>query len=184
MSSLLFQGAFATGLDENEAQSTIEPIRSDSSEAEAEKAPEFNLAESDDSGQLVGLSPRVVGSATEYPEKSTPDIPLYVAARDGNDNLDAQVASSGTAAAREMAGQRGHGTMQYAEGIEPLNPAQVYGNDYFKVPDPGIQAPAGLYMTPQEGDNWTQAVAQATAAKNSRDAFRSTQYANFFGQGK
>lgn len=180
MSSLLFQGHFATGLEESEAQSTVEPIRTDNSEAEAEAAPEFNMAESDDSGQLIGLSPRVVGSATEYPEKSTPDIPLY--SQNHNEIIDNQVASSGTAAAREAAGQRGHGTMQYAEGIEPLNPAQVYGNDYFKVPDPGIQSQAGLYMTPGDnGNNWPSAVAQAAAVKASRDAFRSTQYANFFG---
>ena len=180
MNPLLFQGAYATGLSENEAQSTLEPLRTDNAEAEQDAPPEWNAIDSDDSGQLIGLSPREQGTFTEAPIKTPPDIAEYSTARIGNDDVDSQVASSGTAAARELAGQRGHGTMQTEIGIEPLNPAQEYGNDYFKVPDPGANSGGGLYMTPPENDNWPQAVAQSQAATASRQAFRSTQYADFF----
>jgi hypothetical protein len=186
MSSLLFQGGFATGLDESEAQSTIEPIRTDPSEAEEASPPEWNATSSDDSGQLIGLSPRPVGSFTEAPVKAPPVglvMGTYDRAKDGNDGIDRQVASSGTAAARESAGQFGHGTIQTEIGIEPLNPAQEYGNDYFSVPDPGANYAGGAYMTPPETDNWTQAVAQSRAQVNARQAFRSTQYGEYFGGG-
>jgi len=187
MGSLLFQGNFATGLDEPEAAAQVEPIRNDNSDAELASPPEWNSAESDDSGQLIGLSPRVVGSYTEYSgqqvDHSAPDISDYATARDGNQEIDNQVASSGTAAAREMAGQYGHGPITTEIGIEPLNPAQQYGNDYFKVPDPGANYLSGEYMQPMENDNWVQQVAQLNANSNSRAAFRSTQYASFFGGG-
>lgn len=181
MGSLLFQGAFATGLQEDEAQSTVEPIRTDGTEAELSTAPEWNMSETDDSGQLIGLSPRVVGSHTEGKEHFAPDISEYDTARIGNDNLDNQVASSGTAAAREVAGQSGHGPVLLTEGIEPLNPAQRYGNDYFVVPQMGANELSGEFMEPVSNDHWLQAVAQSNANDNSRAAFRSTQYAHFFG---
>ena len=186
MSSLLFQGGYATGLQEDEAQSTIEPIRTDPEEATLESPPEWNAIESDDSGELIGLSLCVVGSDTQDPIKSPPVgivMGTYATARDGNDSVDNQVASSGTAAEREQAGQFGHGTMQTEIGIEPLNPAQHYGNDYFSVPDPGVNYLGGEYMSPAENDNWAQAVAQSQAQTASRQAFRSTQYEAFFGGG-
>lgn len=182
MASLLFQGSFATGLDETEAQSTVEPIRTDGSDASAASAPEWNTVESDDSGELVGLSPRVVAPKTENKEHFTPStIGAYDPPREGIHALNDQVASSGTAAGREMAGQFGHGPILETDGIEPLNPAQRYGNDYFTVPDMGANELAGEYMQPPQGDNWVQQVAQAQANENARVAYRSTQYANFFG---
>jgi len=186
MGSLLFQGAFATGLSENEAQSTIEPIRTDGTEAESESPPVWNAVDSDDSGQLVGLSPRQVASDTEAPVKTPPVgvvMDTYRMPMEGNDSIDEQVASSGTAAARESAGQFGHGTIETIIGIEPLNPAQEYGNDFFQVPDPGANYAGGMYMTPAEGDNWPQAVAQSQAQSKARQAFRATQYDAFFGGG-
>lgn len=184
MNPLLYQGHYATGLSENEAQSTVEPIRTDPSDAELASDPEWNAVESDDSGQLIGLSPRVVGSKTDMPEKSVPVslvLGTYDGPRYGNDVIDSQVASSGTAAAREAAGQRGHGTMQTEIGIEPLNPAQVYGNDFFLRDSLSANEGAGLYMTPPESDNWPQQVAQASAETASRRAYQSTQYSAFFG---
>lgn len=189
MGSLLFQGAFATGLDENEAQSTVEPVRNDPASAELESSPEWNTVESDDSGELVGLSPRMVQSETEFNAKEEDrhaggDIPDYRTALEGNHDINAQVASSGSAAARESAGQAGHGPIATIIGIEPLNPAQRYGNDYFVVPSMGANELAGEYMQPPQNDNWLQAVAQDRANQNSRVAYRSTQYSSYFGDGK
>lgn len=184
MNPLLYNGHYATGLSEDEAQSTVEPVRTDGSEAELVSAPEWNAVEADDSGQLIGLSPRVVGSHTTGKEKSAPvavTLGTYDGPRYGNDSIDSQVASSGTAAAREAAGQRGPGTILKEEGIEPLNPAQVYGNDYFLRDSLSANEGSGSYMTPQEGDNWAQQVAQSQAQNASRKAYLSTQYDAFFG---
>jgi hypothetical protein len=188
MSSLLFAGQFHTGLTEDEAQSTVEPIRTDGDDASAKVAPEWNEIDSDESGQLVGLSPRVVGSVTEPSGKQTEEAPTgitmgtYETAFDGNQDVSRRQASNGTAAAREEAGQFGHGSIQTEIGIEPLNPAQEYGNDYFAVPDPGANYAGGAYMTPAQGDNWPQQVAQARATTQARANVQSTLYTNFFSQ--
>lgn len=183
MSSLLYQGAYATGLSEDEAQSTLEPIRDDPSEAELSSAPEFNAVESDDSGELVGLSPRVVGSHTHPSSDGKPfdSETLDLASATHNELIDKQVASSGTAASREVAGARGHGSIWWEEGIEPLNPANVYGNDYFLAQSLSANEGSGLYMNPPDEDNWAQQVVANRAESASRDAYMSTQYANFFG---
>lgn len=183
MASLLYNGAFATGLSEDESQSTLEPIRNDPSEAELESPPEWNAVETDDSGQLIGLSPRVVGSETDMPERGPLNLDGYDTTREGDQALNNQVASSGTAAAREANGIAGHGTMQTEIGIEPLNPAQVYGNEYFVRNGAGINEGGGMYMTPPDGDNWAQQVVSQRTAFASREARMSTTYANFFAAG-
>lgn len=188
MSSLLFQGQFATGLDENEAQATLEPIRDDPQNVEMAEDPEWNQIQSDDSGQLIGLSPRVAASKTDPSGKETEEAPTgvtmgtYETAFDGNQDVSRRQASNGTAAAREEAGQFGHGSIQTEIGIEPLNPAQEYGNDYFAVPDPGANYAGGNYMTPPQNDNWPQQVAQARANQQARANVQGTLYSNFFSQ--
>lgn len=187
MSSLLFAGQFHTGLDENEAQSTLEPIRNDGP-SEAQEVPEWNEVQTDDSGQLVGLSPRVVGSKTEPSGKETEQAPTgvvmgtYHTAHAGNADVNRRIPTDGTAAAREEAGQFGHGSITHEVGIEPLNPAQEYGNDYFAVPDPGANYAGGNYMTPAQNDNWPQQVAQSRANAQARANVQGTIYSNFFSQ--
>lgn len=168
-------------MSEEEARSTVEPIRHDGETAEAQHAPEFNEIDTDESGQLNGLAPRLVGSDTvdsvKYP-------PWWAPAATENHNaiIDDQVASSGTAAARELAGEQGHGTMQYALGIEPeIRDGARFGNDYFLANFATVQDGAGNYMTPAVGDDWANAVAQRTALSNSRDAFNDSLFASFLG---
>ena len=99
-----------------------------------------------------------------------------------NEIIDNQVASSGTAAAREMAGEQGHGTMQYAIGIEPeIRDGAFMGNDYFLSHQAEVQDGAGNYMNPTFGDDWANSVAHHVAAANSRDAFNDSVYASFLG---
>jgi hypothetical protein len=168
-------------LTEEEAQTTVEPIRHDDSSAEASHAPEWNEIDTDESGELVGLSPRLVGSDTKETEKYSPWWAPF-ATENHNEIIDNQVASSGTAAAREMSGEQGHGTMQYAIGIEPvIRPGAAFGNDYFLSNPAVIQDGAGSYMTPATSDNWGNAVAQSQAASNSRQAFNDSLFANFIG---
>lgn len=168
-------------LTEEEANTTIEPIRDDPEMAEAQHAPEFNEIDTDESGELTGLAPRLVGSDTIDTDKYAP---WWADAATENHNaiIDNQVASSGTAAARELAGQQGHGTMQYAQGIEPvIRDGGMFGNDYFLSNYATIQDGAGDYMNPLGDDNWANAVAQSVGTSNSRDAYNDSLYASFLG---
>lgn len=168
-------------MTEREATATVEPIRTDGETAEAQHAPEFNEIDTDESGQLVGLAPREVGSDTVDTDKYAPWWADY-ATENHNAIVDNQVASSGTAAARELAGQQGHGTMQYALGIEPvLREGAAFGNDYFMSHDATIQDGAGDYMNPTFGDDWANAVAHSVGTANSRDAYNDSLYASFLG---
>src|SRR5690606_32540474 len=112
MTNAWFLGAtHSVPQSESEVRSTLEPIRNDSTSAEQVDAPEWNEFESDDSGELVGLAPRVAGSDTVDTVQSAP-FWAGLATAEHNQIIDRQVAASGTAAAREMAGDAGHGTMQ------------------------------------------------------------------------
>lgn len=170
---------------ENEVRSTVEPIRSDGPAEEQSPpgmaGPDWNEHESDNSGQLIGLSPRMLASDTI---DSTQYRPWWAAAAsyDHDKIVDDQVATSGTAAAREESGQQGHGTMQYALGIEPvIREGAAFGADYFAAHDAPIQDGAGVYMAPATGisSRWGVQVDAAYAAANSRAAYESSMYNAF-----
>lgn len=182
MTNAWFLGAtYSVPQSEGEARSTVEPIRNDNQDSEADSPPEWNELDTDESGELVGLSPREVGSDTTDIVKYRPWwAPLATA--EHNEIIDRQVASSGTAAQREIMGQQGHGTMQYAQGIEPvIRDGAAYGNDYFVFRQHDIQQGMGDYMTPEVGDQWNAIAAQADAIAASRKAYQSTQWGNLFG---
>lgn len=173
------QGAEMT---EAEARSTVEPIRDDGITAEMQHAPGWNEIDTDESGELIGLSPRVVGSDTIDTEKYPAWWGQGPFMQDHNAIIDEQVSSSGTAAAREMAGEQGHGSMQYAIGIEPvIREGASYGNDYFVSNPAEIQDGMGNYMTPTGGDNWANALSQSLGTTNSREAFNDSLYASLIG---
>lgn len=164
---------------ENEVRSTVEPIRTDGDNAEAHRDPDWNEFSSDNSGELVGLTPRVKGAETTDSEKYTRGD-LGLAAQNHNALIDNQVASSGTAARREEAGLWGHGTMQYAESLDPvIRPGGAYGNDFFNVMKPPTQDGAGDFMTVTDTDAWNNAVAQTSANAASRRAYQSSVYSAF-----
>ena len=179
MTSAWFLGAAnSVPQDESEVRSTVDPVRTDNERAEQENAPDWNEHNSDNSGQLMGLAKRDVGSATYDRERNAPiNMGLITASR--NQIINDQVATSGTAAAREAAGQRGTGVLQYAIGIEPANPAQVYGNDYFLRDSLNANEGSGSYMAPPEQDNWASQVAQVNATKNAREAYQGSLYQRF-----
>lgn len=162
-----------------EANRTLEPIRKDGELAEATHAPDWNELDTDE-GSTPGLAPRAVAGDTTDSEQYAP---WWAAAASYNHNeiVDNQVASSGTAAAREVAGEQGHGTMQYAESMEPvIRDGAAFGNDYMLANPAVIQEGAGNYMTPVT-DRWASAVAQNRATQDSRAAFQDSQYAAFLG---
>jgi hypothetical protein len=161
-----------------DVRETSEPVRKDGIGAEAQHAPEWNEVETDASPQLLGLSQRMVGSDTIDTEKSAPWW-AGLASADYESVIDRQVSSSGSAARREEAGQSGHGTMQYALGIEPvIRDGAQYGNDYFLSHDRDIQDGAGQYMTPDENGQWLNVVAAQRARTDSRKAYQSSLYQN------
>jgi len=180
-SAWFLSAASAVPQDESVVRSTVEPVRHDNATSEQTHAPEFNEFDSDESGELSGLTQRMVGSDTRDTEK-TPPFWAALATVNHNRVIDDQIASSGTAASRELAGQTGHGTMQYAYGIEPvIRDGARFGNDYFVSNPADIQDGAGAYMTPPDQDNWLTTLAQTNAEKASRDAFMATQYRAFLG---
>ncbi len=169
--------------DESDVRSTVEPIRDKADTVESDKAPDYNEVQTDESGELVGLSPRQVASAVTDSVQSAPWW-AHLATVNHNQIIDDQVATSGTAAKREDAGQAGHGTMLITEGIEPvIRDGAAYGNDYFVGNETVIQEGAGDFMAPVDTDNWNSAIAQAVAVKRSRAAFQDTQYGAFLAGG-
>jgi len=105
-----------------------------------------------------------------------------LASADYESRIDRQVSSSGTAARREEAGQSGHGTMQYAIGIEPvIRDGASYGNDYFVTNERNIQEGMGAYMTPDDNGNWGNKIAAAQARNASRQAYQASLYQNLLG---
>lgn len=157
------------------------PIRSNDSETEPIAAPDWNEKDTDDSPELTGFAHREQASYTVESEQYSPWWAAAASDKSHNEIIDNQVASSGTAAAREMAGQQGHGTMQYAIGIEPeIRDGANFGNDYFKRDSAVIQDGMGDYMTPSDTDNWGQQVVQANAERASRQAYQDSLYASLF----
>lgn len=172
----------APPMPEEQVRTTLEPVRDDESSAQMHDSPDWNEYRSDESGELTGLTRRQVASDTHEREKYRPWWRMF-ATVNHNEITDNQIASSGTAAKREEAGHQGHGTMQYAEGIEPvIRDGARYGNDYFVTHDKTIQDGAGSYMQPDSTqNNWASQVAAARAATSSRQAYMATQYQAFLG---
>lgn len=181
MTSAWFLGAtHSVPQSESQVRSTVEPIRDDGENAELKEAPEYNELETDNSGELVGLSPRDVSGHTVDIEKYPPWW-ADKASTNLNVHTDDQVSSSGTAAQREMAGIQGHGTTQYEESLEPVvRDGATYGDDYFVTAPSGIQDGMGHYMESPIEDQWAGIAAQSTAIANSRAAYQGTQWGDLF----
>lgn len=166
-------------LTEAEVRSTVEPIRTDAS-PELNAPPEFNEIDTDESGQLVGLSPRVMAGDTTDSQQYSPWWADLM--QDHNAIIDEQVSSSGTAAKRELAGEQGHGTLQYTQSMEPvIRAGAAFGNDYFLSNPAVIQDGAGDYMNPMASDSFANAIAQSQATLASRKAYNDSLFADFLG---
>lgn len=155
---------------EMEVRSTVTAVDNDAPSAVADHAPDFNehLTDPDTEG---GLTPHQLGS---YVVPSEQYAPWHSGAANAEHNeiVNRQVSTSGTAAAREAAGEWGHGTMHVQEGIEPtIRDLPQMGNSYFAADQPDIQQPMGDYMTPSRAaDPEFLASVQSTGNANSRQA--------------
>jgi hypothetical protein len=170
VSTLLYsQQHAASPSDETHVRSTVTVVSHDDPPAVSDHAPEFNEHETDPD-TAGGLTTRQLGSHV------IPSVRYPPAIGNADENLfkviNEQVSSSGTAAARELTGQWGHGTLKVVEGIEPtIRDGDQFGADYF-VSTPRPDAGSGSQLTPsQPADPDTLAAAQATGIANARAAY-------------
>lgn len=157
--------------DESVVRSTTAPVEPDAPPAEMQGPPEFNEVETDPNPHL-GMVTRQVASDWHPSERYAPGWAGTANPTESNAIVNRQIDSSGTAAAREMAGHQGHGTMAYAVGIEPvIRDGAVFGADYFAAGERPIQETAGADMQPAPGmDRDAVSAAAGKAKTDARDA--------------
>lgn len=183
MTSLLYGavGNYPVPADENVVRMTTAPVTPDAPAAMADDAPVMQEVETD-SNPLLGMATRQVASTWHSSEKYSPEWAEQATARH-NEIVNEKVATSGTAAARELAGEFGHGTMAYAVGIEPVNgltDGARFGNEYFATVAKDIQPTAGDYMTPIASDADTSARVSSAGKAASRDSSNAAAYRNMY----
>ena len=175
--TLLYLERNGAPMDEGDVRSTTNVVSPDGSEAVADRSPEFNTMERDPDTE-GGLTTRSVADKVNASEQYAPLI--------GNANTDFagpindQVSTSGTAAAREAAGQWGHGTAQWSESIEPtIRPGTEFDRTYFRASRPPIQDGALDYMIPARRPDSAQAGSDIAAANNASRAAVAGLYQTF-----
>lgn len=173
MPNMLFGliGNAGTPADEKVVRSTATPVDNTAPAAVQDHVPDFNEKPDTDDNPNLGIVNRQLASLWVEGQQYPPFWGDEVAEQaDHNLLIDRQVSTSGTAAAREAAGQFGHGTASYAVGIEPtsdLREGGKLGNDYFSAGKPDIQETAGNYMTAPPGYDQATAAAAAYSGKGA-----------------
>lgn len=183
--STLFYGVMRDGVpgDSNVVRMTTAPYNIDAPPAEQQNPPEQGEVETDSNPDL-GLVNRQLASdwhPAAYPAR--PDWLDRASDQSHIEIINDQVASSGTAAARESAGTFGHGTIPYANGIEPqhdLTDGGKLGNDYFvrneRMPMEGMD----YDVQPTIVDNDTRSAVMADGKNATRDASIASLYQAFY----
>lgn len=169
--------------DLDNVRSTVTRVVDDAPSMQ-EHAPEVNEIVTDPltDGGLTGhaLASKVTPSVRYAPANTDKDGTQF------NASVNAQVSSSGTAAAREAAGRWGHGTILKVEGIEPVlgDGRPGFGDTYFKAGhDHVAQDGAGKFMSAgPNSDPQTVAGSAATAARAAREAQRGLYAAMYNGR--
>jgi len=182
MSTLLYGiGRAPVPADEAEVRSTVTPSTPDAPAAEAAGAPDWNEVETDPTPH-TGLATRQVASDWHESEKYAPGWASTANPTESFASVNSRIDSAGTAAAREMAGQFGHGTMGFAVGIEPvLRDGAAFGADYFAVDERGAQEGIENQLSAPLGVDRDDVSAQAAMAKGAaRDATAASTYAAWY----
>lgn len=180
MSTLLYAlNRTPTQSDVDEVRSTVTVVDDSAPSAVQETMPDFNEHPTDPDTE-GGLTGHQLGSHIIPSEQFVPDVGN--ANEDLNSIINRQVSTSGTAAAREAAGEWGHGSLLVVEGIEPtIRDGNKFGEDFFSAGAHTVQAGAGSMMTPaQRNDPGTTQAVQDAAEANSRAAVQNSQYAAFY----
>lgn len=160
----------------NSVTQQVSAPQRDDGPAEMDRQPDFNEPALDSSPELVGLHRTTVagdthdgsGAYTHYPSWWSP----LVSDQNHNAIVDDQVSSAGTAAAREEAGEQGHGPIIYTVSIDPIiRDGNACGSDYFAANNlDANQGSRNEMGSPVMDIDW-MGVAQSLAIQNSRDAF-------------
>lgn len=191
MTSLMFgQLHTETGVpaDEKAVRNTATPVNDNNPPAMQEDMPEQQEFESDKDPD-IGMAPRQLASKWVEGTQATVHAGTYGEQNGANQRIAEQVASSGTAAAREMAG-RTHKNLSYAVGIEPVqdlaDPNHKLGNTYFVRNERGVQEGAGEFMTvpPGMGNPGTIENLSQAGKDAARQAAQSSPYDLFWQGGK
>src|SRR5665647_1041136 len=127
--------------DEEVIRSTTNTVDVEAPAAMQESAPDYNQFTSD-KREDGGLTTNTLASHVTATQQYVPTITN--ASTDLFTGTNSQVSTSGTAAAKEMTGQTGHGTMKIVEGIEPIIvDGTQFDNLYFKGNVGVVQGSAG-----------------------------------------
>lgn len=163
--------------DEAVVRATTHVVEQDAPPAEAPDAPEWNERETDPNPRL-GLSSRQVASDWRESVQYPPGWAATANPTESFSYINGRQDSVGTAAAREMAGEQGHGTMAYAVGIEPtLRPGATFGADYFAVDERPTQDGIASQMSSAPGlDRDAVSAVAGKAGTLARDATASSTY--------
>jgi len=167
--------------DQNDVRNTATPVLADDPPAEYAGPPQVGEFETYSEPRL-GMSRRDMAGDYTPSVKAAPSD-LYDDNHLYTDRIDAQVATSGTAAKRERRGFWGHGSMAISRAIEPVRGLSEGGrlsNDYFAVNKRPIQDGSSQAVKPPTNYDPDAGSAQAAAAKKgSREAIRAD-YAGWF----
>jgi hypothetical protein len=174
--------------DEKVVRNTATPVDDNTPAAMQTDMPEMGEVETDHNPNL-GMVNRQLASKWIPSVKFSPFWkPNVDDQAQHNLIIDRQVSSSGTAAAREAAGEFGRGTAAYAIGIEPVGDLQQghkMGNEYFKANDPGIQSTMGDAMsTPPGTDQSTKGAVAGMGKVYARIAATAGLYDTMWNEGK
>lgn len=189
MTSLYF-GLLRDGVpaEEKVVRSTAEPYEHDAPAAMQDSRPDPQEIPTDTNPDL-GMVNRQLASHWVASEKSVPAwIPESNAQTEHNAIVDRQVATSGTAAAREARGEWGHGTMAYADGIEPvgdLRDGGKMGNEYFVRTERDIQETSDdtMMSVPPGYDQSVKGRVSALGKDDARDSAVAGLYDAFWNGG-
>jgi hypothetical protein len=189
MTSLYF-GMLRSGVpaDEKVVRTTAEPYEADAPPAVMDSTPEAQEVFTDKNPDL-GMTSRQVASYFIPGQKGVPEwLSNADAGTEHNAIVDRQVATSGTAAARESRGEWGHGTMPVSIGIEPVSDLREggkMGNEYFVRTPRDIQETADdtMMSIPPGYDQGIKGSVTADGKQASRESAMASAYNMFWNGG-
>lgn len=151
--STLFYTAAAANIPQSDTlenvRSTVTTVDKDSDASVATSTPERNLLETD-AHTDGGLTTHQVASQVTPSERFAPTT---VSTSSHSDELNNSWSSSGTAAAREAAGQWGHGTAYSQDAMTRIPDGTAFSEEYFERDRRGMNEQVTNYMTANSVDN-------------------------------
>lgn len=189
MTSLFMGGVVSSGVpaDERVVRSTAVPYERDAPAAMQDDMPEPNIIETDPNPHL-GMDQRQLASKWHEGSRGVPSWDWEVAQlTESTRQINAQVSTSGTAAAREAAGATNK-NLSYAEGIEPVDgllDGHRMTNTYFVRNPRGVQDGTGNYMSVPPGqDHGIEGNIAAAGKANARSASMASLYNSYWNGGQ